>query len=214
MENEDETLLRAIRVAMAEQASGGAAMEYLNAAKAARGGWRRFLRVWKGASGEPHVSFVCLQALQVAADRFSANPEPDAWPELRVLTLSWVRSHSVAGSLSQVPAFLRTKIAVIFALLLQSCFPQQWASPVSDLAAVVQDGSTARFALRSLMMLIEEVMVYSAGRKEAEVVRNSEVKRALKETGESARIVDLLLNILASAIKAQDDELLAIQVED
>ena len=111
--------------------------------KSSEGGWRR--RGSGKGQREPHVA-LCVCRRCRSRRIVLGKPEPDAWPELRLLTLSWVRSHSVAGSLSQVPAFLRTKIAVIFALLLQSCFPQQWASPVSDLAAVVQDGSTARCA--------------------------------------------------------------------
>ncbi|OQR84924.1 exportin-T [Achlya hypogyna] len=167
-----------------------------------------FLQLFQSSPHE-QVKFYALQALQEYL-----NPRGHAHVVLTAPMVLQIRSELLQWLQTQheLPAYLKTKLAVVITLLVRRDYPERWPTAFHDLLSLLPRGSfMVEMYFRILIAIYEEIVEFDAQRSAAEADHNMMIKDAMRE-GPSACIApsfDVIYNVL-TAYTPGDRELLVL----
>ncbi|CAM9893401.1 unnamed protein product, partial [Phaeothamnion confervicola] len=102
--------------------------------------------------------------------------------QIRLALLSWL--DRPGALLESAEPFLRTKLAVVLALLVKADYPRVWGSAFPDLITLLQRGPAyIDLFLRFLCAVDEEIVAFHVDRTREEVDANTIIKDALRTPG-------------------------------
>ena len=129
-------------------------------------------------------------------------PPPPFLRPIREVLLRWFESNVTQGTLQYQPKFLKTKIALLYVLLLKTEYPHSWDNPFTFLFASLNVANQPRpldsidFFFRITKVMMEEVVAFDQSRHRDEIQRNVEVKQAMKREHVVKRIVDVFVQVM------------------
>ncbi|KAF0682586.1 Aste57867_25293 [Aphanomyces stellatus] len=170
-----------------------------------------FLQLFE-MSGHEQVKFYALQALQEYLTEGSAlfnQLTPAMTQHIRLDLLAWLQLQE------SLPSFIKTKIAVVIALLIRHDYPDQWPTAFQDLLALLPRGPfMVEMYFCILIATYEEIVEFDATRYGAQYAsHNMKIKDAMRDGPSSciAQSFDVIHNVL-SAYQPQETNLLALSL--
>ena len=172
--------------ALERQAMQLQATQYCESVRSSAGGWRLALELFVTADASPHAKFFALSTLQEGLggrhQAVSVPPLKQACrQEVRQRLFQWLSAR--AATIDGEESYLRTKLAVVLALLLKNDYPERWPTAFSEVFQLVGHGpALAELLLRTLCAIDEEIVAYHVDRRSDEVAHNSLIKDTMRAT--------------------------------
>ncbi|CAK4069704.1 unnamed protein product [Aphanomyces euteiches] len=170
-----------------------------------------FLQLFQ-ASGHEQVKFYALQALQeylTEGSSLYSHMDPTKTQHIRTDLLAWLQQQD------QLPSFIKTKLAVVFALLIRRDYPDLWPTAFQDLLALLPCGPfMVEMYFCILIAVYEEIVEFDSTRYGAQyATHNMKIKDAMRDGPSSciAQSFDVIFNVLA-AYQPQEVNLLALSL--
>ncbi|KDO33798.1 hypothetical protein SPRG_01677 [Saprolegnia parasitica CBS 223.65] len=169
-----------------------------------------FLSLFQTSSHE-QVKFYALQALQEYL-----SPRGAAYPALSDAMVLAIRSDLLQWLQTQreLPAYLKTKLAVVITLLVRRDYPERWPSAFHDLLSLLPLGPfMVEMYFRILIAIYEEIVEFDAQRSTIDADHNMRIKDAMRE-GPTACIApsfDVIHNVLSAYVPG-DNQLLTLAI--
>ncbi|CAN0025633.1 unnamed protein product, partial [Ectocarpus fasciculatus] len=169
------------------------ATRYCEEVKGSQDGWRLALELFR-VTVRPEARFFCLGCLQDALGaRAGARRRVESQHDrflIREAVMGWLAQVGGGGGaeLDAQETFIRTKVAVVLALLVKSDYPETWTDAFDQLRSVLVVGSSSggrsaaaarahvELYLRVLCALDEEVVSFHVDRSREEADHNSLIK--------------------------------------
>ncbi|CAM9797429.1 unnamed protein product [Chrysoparadoxa australica] len=185
------------------------ASRYCDGVKASNDGWRLALQLLVN-SQVPEARFFALTVIQEAlGPRAGAATKAQAVEDrvlIRTTVLQWITSKSLASE----PKYVRTKAAVVLALLLKRDYPGSWPGAFAELASLLAGGAVfVDLYLSVLNAVDEEVVSFHIDRTPEEVARNTAIKDSIRSTSAAVDIA----NIAATAVTTYRVQLPSLAVK-
>ena len=136
---------------------------------------------------------------------------PSFLSPIREVILRWLQQNVTQGTLQYQPKFLKTKIALLYILLIKIEYPTTWESPFTFLFQMInatgdknnpRPNDTYDFFFRMTKILMDEIVAYDTSRSKTEISRNVEVKRAMKLENVVPRIVEIFVKVMNNSGEA------------
>ena len=201
-------------VAAFSGAAGGLAAQataYCQQVRELPDGWKYAMQL--AMSSESHeVQFYCLGTLQDAfvTGRYGALSKEDQL-QMRQVFMQWIAADG--ARIGGLPAFVRTKVALIVTLLLKHQYPEMWPEAFADLLGMLNGGPPfIDLFLRVLGLVDEEIVRYNAQRQSDEIKHNSLIKDAMRAADVLRSIVDACYQIVTTFKDSEDAGLRSLGV--
>jgi hypothetical protein len=173
-------------------------------------GWKYFLHLFTVEIKRPEVPFLCLQRLTNQIRNISIENRKLIHSALlewlsqncSVPTATTTNSNTSANFIVVLsPKYIRTKLSVLIAKLIQLDYPQLCPNAFENIAILLEKGNTGvDIYLRILIALDQEIFEnntqYWAGKTKEELLQNTNVKDTLRKSSSMQNIVNVWYQII------------------
>ena len=166
-------------------------------------GWKYFLHLFTVEVQRSEVPFLSLQKLINQLSKITIENRKI----IRNTLLEWLSQNNNNNDTANFkvvlsPKYIRTKLSVLIAKLIQVDYPQSWPNAFENIAILLETGNIGvDMYLRILIALDQEIFEsntqYWAGKTKEELLQNTNVKDTLRKSNSMQNIINVWYQILS-----------------
>ncbi|CAM9405405.1 unnamed protein product, partial [Choristocarpus tenellus] len=177
------------------------ATRYCDEVKQSPDGWQVALQMFATTS-RPEARFFSLGVLQEAlgarAGVAARVTQHENRRVVREVVINWLRGVGPAGLQAQ-ELFVKTKVAVVLALLVKHDYPEVWRDAFMELEGLLQGGTAyVDVYLRILGAIDDEVVTFHVDRSPEEVEHNCLIKDTMRSTTAISSICRVIYEVIST----------------